>query len=197
MGGFSRRYTDSEILDGIKAGGSQRRKFENVLYEQYEHLIHDATYKHRLTEDESASAYSDTILSVIDHAITGRFEGRSGLKTYVYQIFSNKCVDLLRKNATNRGSVHNTLSLDDAILQIPDQARPAIQRLMEQYDADLLQQRLRSLSEKCRYMLLAHEDGYTDEEIAKELGYNSSDVAKTSRLRCLERLRELYRGTKP
>ncbi|GAA4450295.1 hypothetical protein GCM10023189_10690 [Nibrella saemangeumensis] len=196
MGVFSRRLTDNDIIEGIKAGGSRRRHSETALYERYAYLVHDGSRKHKLSQEDCASGYSDTVLSVIDHIITGRFEGRSSLKTYVYQIFTNKCVDLLRKNATNRSSIHNTLSLDDAILQVPDQARPAIQRLMDQYDSDLLQQRIRLLSDKCREMLVAWADGYTDEDIAKTLGYNSSDVAKTSRLRCLERLRDFYRGKK-
>ncbi|GAA4409434.1 hypothetical protein GCM10023187_32710 [Nibrella viscosa] len=197
MGLFSSQFPDQAIIDGIKAGGTRRRQCETVLFDRYYYLVRDGSRKHKLSGEECASAYTDTILSVIDQIIADRFEGRSGLKTYVYQIFNNKCVDLIRKNATNRGSVHNTLSLDDTILQVPDEARPAIQRLMDQYEAELLQQRIRLLSEKCREMLLAWAEGYTDEEIAGRQGYNSSDVAKTSRLRCMERLRDFYRGKKP
>jgi DNA-binding NarL/FixJ family response regulator len=34
------------------------------------------------------------------------------------------------------------------------------------------------------------EDGLTDKEIAQELSYNNAAVVKTTRLRCLEKLRE-------
>lgn len=180
-------------MAGIRAGGPQRRLSENQLYEKYAYLITDGTRKHRLTEDDCASAYSDTILTAIEHITTGRFEGRSELKTYLYQIFTNKCVDLIRKKTTNRSSVHDALSLDDSLMQLPDGARSVMQNLIAQSDVENLYRQLREIGEKCRAMILAWGEGYSDDEIAQTLGYNSAAVAKTSRLRCLEKLRERYR----
>ncbi len=42
-------------------------------------------------------------------------------------------------------------------------------------------------------MVLAWGEGFTDNQIAQELGYQSANVAKVSRLRCLDKLRELYK----
>ncbi|MFT4031179.1 MAG: sigma-70 family RNA polymerase sigma factor [Siphonobacter sp.] len=189
---FSKR-TDAELMAGIRAGGSLRRSTENHLYDQYRYLIREASFKHKLTPEDCASAYSDALLTVIEHIASGRFEGRSGIKTYLYQIFSNKCVDLLRKNTTNRANVYDTLPLDD--FPLADETRNAIQRMMIQGDIHVLRQRLTELGDKCRQMVLAWGEGFSDEEIAQELGYHSSAVAKTSRLRCLERLRNLYMGS--
>ncbi|AQG79152.1 RNA polymerase sigma factor [Spirosoma montaniterrae] len=190
---FSRQPSDAELMAGIRAGGAQRRQSENKLYEKYAYLIADGTRKHRLDEEDCASAYSDTVLTIFDHIITGRFEGRSELKTYLYQIFTNKCVDFIRKKTTNRSSVHDALSLDDSLMQLPDVARSVVQQLIAQSDVDHLHRQLRDIGEKCRSMVLAWGEGYSDEEIAQTLGYNSAAVAKTSRLRCLEKLRERYR----
>lgn len=194
---FSTQPTEQDIIDGIRHGGPARRRFENQLYDRFDYLIRDGTRKHRLSEEECASAYSDAVLSVIEHIATGRFEGRSGLKTYLYQIFTNKCVDLIRKNTTNRSSVNRTASLDESLFQLSDSVQSVVQQLIARQDIALLQQRLRLLSDKCRDMVLAWGEGYSDAEIATMVGYQSADVAKTSRLRCLERLRELYRMTKP
>ncbi len=180
-------------MAGIRSGGTQRRLFENKLYEKYDYLIADGVRKHRLTEDDCASAYSDSVLTLFEHITTGRFEGRSELKTYLYQIFSNKCVDAIRKKTTNRSSVHDALSLDDTLLQLPDEARSAVQRLIAQSDVDALHRHLRSIGDKCRAMILAWGEGYSDDEIAQTMGYNTAAVAKTSRLRCIEKLRERYR----
>ena len=35
-------------------------------------------------------------------------------------------------------------------------------------------------------------DGYNDKEIATAMEYKTADVVKTSRLRCLDKLRQLY-----
>ena len=77
MGLLSRQLTDAELMAGIRAGGAQRRLSENKLYEKYDYFIADGVRKHRLTEDDCASAYSDAILTVFEHISSGRFEGRS------------------------------------------------------------------------------------------------------------------------
>jgi len=38
------------------------------------------------------------------------------------------------------------------------------------------------------------EDGVSDKEIAEALAYNNAAVVKTTRLRCLEKLRDKVRG---
>ena len=188
----SRQLSDADLMAGIRAGGPQRRLYENKLYEKYDYLIADGTRKHRLSEDECASAYSDTILTAFDNISNGRFEGRSELKTYLYQIFTNKCVDAIRKKTTNRSSVHDAFSLDDSLMQLPDESRSIVQTLIAQSDVEKLHRYLRELGEKCRAMILSWGEGYSDDEIAITMGYNSAAVAKTSRLRCLEKLRERF-----
>ena len=87
---FSKVLKDDAILQGIRAGSTQRRLYENKLYEKYHYLIKQVRFKHKISEDDAASAYSDAILIVIENIVTGRFEGHSELKTYLTQIFSNK-----------------------------------------------------------------------------------------------------------
>ncbi len=193
MNPFRRTWTDADLIAGIRAGGNQRRQAENRLYEKYAYLIREGTRKHRLDDEEASMAYSDAVLTVIGHLAADRFEGRAELKTYLYQIFSNKCIDFVRRNATNRASVHHGVSLDDLTVAIPDGARSILQQLVSQYEADRLHRLLDTLGEKCRALLLGWGRGYSDEELAVELAYNSANVAKVSRLRCLDRLRTLYR----
>ncbi len=64
------------------------------------------------------------------NVISGKFEGRSSLKTYTYQIFSNKCVDLLRKKTTNKGKLEDTVPYDSLAYELPDETRSIIQKLI-------------------------------------------------------------------
>ena len=189
---FKKKTSDQDIIVGIQAGGSERRVFENLLYEKYLYLIEDGVRKHQLSEDDCASAYSDAVISVLNNINSNKFEGRSELKTYLYQIFSNKCVDLIRKNTTNKESINNTFALDDILAPLPDHTRSIIEEMMQKNDIEILQNRLKTIGEKCQQIVLAWGDGYSDEEIAQNMGYNTPAVAKTSRLRCLEKLKEMY-----
>ncbi len=190
---FNKTLKDYDILQGIREGDSRRQLYENKLYEKYHYLVREAQFKHKISYDDAQSAYSDAILTVIDHVVNGRFEGRSEVKTYLYQIFTNKCVDTIRKNTTNKAGVHHTEGLEGALLWIPDESRTIVQKLISENEVALLQQHLRSIGEKCRGIILAWGEGFSDEEIAQQMGYNTAAVAKTSRLRCLERLKEKYK----
>jgi RNA polymerase sigma-70 factor (ECF subfamily) len=80
------------------------------------------------------------------------------------------------------------------LFQLSDAAKTIIQQLMERSDIDLLKKKLNELGIKCRELLLLSADGYSDKELSAQLEYKSADVVKTSRLRCLEKLRQLYKN---
>lgn len=52
-------------------------------------------------------------------------------------------------------------------------------------------QYLDSIGEKCKEILLLFEDGYSDKDIAEKLAYHTAAVAKTTRLRCRDKLKNL------
>jgi RNA polymerase sigma factor (sigma-70 family) len=188
-------HTDRDIIHNLLQDNGNRRKAEESLFNAYAYFIKEGARKYRLAEDEAFDAYSDTVLSAIDKITNGSFEGRSSLKTWLYQIFHNKCVDLLRKKTTNKSSIHQTASITELLYQLSDNSKSVIQQLVEQSDIGLLRQRLTELGDPCRNLLHLSADGYSDKEIAASMSYKTADVVKTSRLRCLERLRQLYKRT--
>lgn len=183
---------DDEMIRVIKENNIARREAENQLFNQYSYFIKDGMKKYSLAEEDAFTAYSDTILQTLDNITGLLFEQRSSLKTYLYRIFKNKCVDLIRKKTTNKRSIYQTAPLSEMMNMIADRAKNVIQQLIDKNDFDLLKTRLNELGENCRKLLLFFADGYNDKEIALFMEYKSADVVKTSRLRCLEKLRGLY-----
>lgn len=181
---------EAAIIEGLQAGGTLRQIFERDLYQLFFYFIGHGAKKYGLSQEDAASAYSDMIISAIHHITTGRFEGRSALKSYCYKIFSNKCVDLLRKETTNKRKADQAMGLDSLVFELPDQARTVIQQILAREVWQQVLQKLGELGEKCQQLLLFFEDGYSDKDIAGLMEYNSADVVKTSRLRCLEQLRK-------
>lgn len=184
--------SDEEMIRVINENSTARRQAENQLFNQYSYFIREGVSKYSLEQEDAFTAYSDTILQSIDNISSSLFEKRSSLKTYLYKIFNNKCVDLIRKKTTNKRSIHQTAPISEMMNMITDQGKNVIQKLIEKNDFDLLRTRLNELGENCRKLLLFFADGYNDKEIAVFMEYNTADVVKTSRLRCLEKLRGLY-----
>ena len=96
---------EREIIDSIAQNGVERKKGEERLFNRYAYFIKEAVYKYSVSEEDGFDLYSDTILSAIEKIANGSFQGRSSLKTWLYSIFHNKYVDLLRKK-TKIGRAH-------------------------------------------------------------------------------------------
>jgi RNA polymerase sigma factor (sigma-70 family) len=193
--GRSFNYSDQEIIEHLRQSDKDRRRSEEQLFSRYSYFVREGMTKHALSEDDAFSCYSDTVLSAIEKISNHSFEGRSSLKTYLFQIFHNKCVDLIRKKSTNKGSVHRTESMTEMVNFISDSAKSVVQKLVEKTDWSILKEKLNGLGEGCRQLLGLWSESYSDKEIAAMLQYKTADVVKTSRLRCLEKLRQLYKQT--
>lgn len=187
---------DREIINNLLQNGIERKKGEEQLFSSYAYFIQQAIHKYSFQEDEAFNIYADTIIAAIARVTNHSFEGRSSIKTWLYQIFHNKCVDLVRKKATNKNSVHHAQSVSDMLLHMADTAKSVIQEMIERTDIDLVKQKLKEIGENCRQLLLQWADGFSDKEIAATMEYKTADVVKTSRLRCLEKLRQLYKKDK-
>jgi RNA polymerase sigma factor (sigma-70 family) len=192
LGSNSLNEADRQIIGLLRQKGLDKRKGEESLFSEYAYFIRDGMRKHRLSEDEAFDAYSDSVLVAIESISNGTFLGNSSLKSYLYKIFHNKCVDFFRKNATNKRSVNRTLSINDELFRFSDKSRSILQTLIEKADWKLLRSRLEQLGDDCRKMLLFWADSYSDKEIAVVMEYKTANVVKTSRLRCLAKLRQLY-----
>jgi len=192
LGSNSLKEADRQIIGLLQHKGLDKRKGEESLFNKYAYFIRDGMRKHRLSEDEAFDAYSDSVLVAIESISNGTFLGNSSLKSYLYKIFHNKCVDFFRKNATNKNSMNRTLSIDEELFRLSDKSRSIVQTLIEKADWKMLKNRLEQFGDDCRKMLLLWADSYSDREIAVVMEYKTANVVKTSRLRCLGKLRQLY-----
>jgi len=190
----SAHSSDEDIISNLLQSGRARVRGEEDLFNRYSYFIKEGMNKYTIPQEDAFDAYSDTILAAIPKIQNGSFEGRSSLKTWLFQIFHNKCVDLIRKNATHKNRVHKTQEVSDMIVHLSDTSKSIIQQLIEKADWDVLKRKLNEIGQNCKDLLMLSADGYTDREIVEMMTYKTADVVKTTRLRCLEKLRQLYKN---
>jgi RNA polymerase sigma factor (sigma-70 family) len=191
-GSNSFQEADRQIIGLLRQKGLDKRKGEESLFSEYAYFIREGMRKHRLSEEEAFDAYSDSVLVAIENISNETFKGESSLKSYLYKIFHNKCVDLFRKNSTHKNSVNRAESINEELFRLTDKSRSILQTLIEKTEWRVLKERLAQIGDDCRKMLLLWADSYSDKEIAVVLEYKTANVVKTSRLRCLAKLRQLY-----
>ncbi|HEY6899627.1 MAG TPA: sigma factor, partial [Puia sp.] len=114
--------TDTEIIDNLTRDGHNRRKAEDQLFNGFVYFVKEGIRKYSLEEDEALDVYSDTIISAIEKITGGLFEGRSSLKTYLFRIFHNKCVDRIRQLTTNKNKIHRNTQSPDLLSHLSDSA---------------------------------------------------------------------------
>src|SRR5687767_11705541 len=116
----TKTISDTGIIDGLRQTAMEQTPYENALYLRFHYFIEEGFRKFRITKEDAFSCYSDAVIHVIDHIRNGTFEGRSSLKTYLYQIYHNKCVDQVRKNTTNKSEVHKSVMIPEMLTSLSD-----------------------------------------------------------------------------
>lgn len=183
------KILDKALIKGLKNNGTERQRFENYLYDTHTYLVKVGMKKHRITEEQSLMAYTDTILAVIKNIETDKFKGESRVKTYITGIFYRKCVDLIRKETTNKKEI---LPIDD-FFTISNKVKSALEQLILNEKVESVSNKIKQLGQKCKTILEKWAAGYSDKEIANitALAFKSAATVKTTRHRCLAKLKAL------
>ena len=179
--------TDHQIIAALRKGGRERRAYEATLYRRHLEFVKLRPRKYQLTEEEARDCYTDAFLVVVDHVVSGRFEGRSSLKTYLSRIFRNKCVDAFRKKTTRE------VDWVESFPELPDESQDFVRRLMGQEAMRNVQRWLAQLGERCQDLLLLSAQGYSPAELAEKFDFKSAASASSQRYKCLERLKRLIK----
>lgn len=177
--------TDTEIIQGILAGGREQERCMDHLFQAHKGMVGHGMSKYSITEEASLDAFSDTLLAVRRAVLGEKFRGESKLSTFMFTIFSRRCVDQTRKKTTHGMSE----PLGDATREMG--VEPSIERkLFTQEAYDRLMGYMQQLGEVCQQILMyRYYWGYEDmNEIATLVGVKNANTAGSLRHRCMKQL---------
>lgn len=182
------QHTDETLIEDICAGGSRQELGIRRLYQQFFYLTRDGRKKYNaLDESELVTAYNSAIISLRKHLLAGTFRGDSTLSTYFTRIYTNKCIDLLRKQKSNRDMAPAEYYHD-----VEDETPNALSRLIQKDQVEHIRRQLQRIGEVCKKILLDSEYyGYNSEEIAQRIGFSNAASVNSKKHTCLQKLREL------
>lgn len=180
------RYSDEEIVDAIKAGGTALERVMSFIY-------NDSNFRTdiiRFIQNKGGSSadaedvFQDGIRNLIMSVRKNKFRGESSIKGYLFGV----CRNIWFKQFNRYVRAENY----KANLEVnpTDHQDPEIVLVTEER-AEIIDQILAKLGPACQKVLNLWRMSYSMKEIAQELGYKSDGVARKKKHQCFKGLLSL------
>lgn len=180
-------WTDPSLAAAI-SGGSQEQRDAALQY-----FFGDRTRFHRVrkyviaqggTDADGQDVFQDAVVLFDRNVRQGKYNGLSTLDTYFFAIAKWHWVTLRRRKQPD------ALPSPEASTA---EAEPADAQTIADDHKELLEKALELVGPDCKKLLKYTGLQMTNEEIAREAGHSSPEMAKKAVFRCRERFRELIR----
>ena len=172
---------NNEIIENLMLGGSHMERCLEAFYTENFRFISVMVKKYGLNTEDATDAYADAIIGFKEQVRNRQFRQKSKCSTYLYSIFNNKCIDILRKKTTY--TIINELPDN-----IKDQSPDIVQMLTMTVEKKYLDKLMNMLGSRCREILMDWNDGYSMDEIAERNALLNASVARSKRYTCLQQL---------
>ncbi len=179
------------LFESLKNGSEEAFK---EVYQQNRQLFLNFAQKYGLGKEDLLDIYQDAYITFYENVMEGKLvQLTSTLSTYLISIGKYMILDRLRKNKHN---VHN-----ESVLNLAHQKDDLIETFeldIEELTPDevLLERYFEELGEKCKAILIMfYYKRYSIREIKAAGNYNSENVVKSQKSRCLKTLKQLFNNT--
>ena len=159
------------------------------VYEENRDKFLNFAKRYNLSEDENIDVYQDAYVIFYDNVMSGKIESfTSSISTYLFGIGKYLIFDQMRKNKKTVGDSYDISMVGEAD---EDMSTLEIDKPDETPEQQLLRKYFGTLGKKCQELLtLFYYRGFTISEIVESENYNSENVVKAAKSRCMKTLRE-------
>ena len=160
------------------------REHDHELIAELRQIIDRVARKFNWTDSESADDIAqDCFIKVVENLSSGKFEGRSSFKTYVYTIVRRTCIDYYKS--------HRAVELVDIDrVSIADPTNSQEDQVMDQQQRKTAYRVLMSLPKECRNLWRAVFFGKRNyKQVAEQLEVSEGTI-KRRMWQCRQQARE-------
>ncbi|MFK7813490.1 MAG: RNA polymerase sigma factor [Maribacter sp.] len=173
-------------LEELKQGSDKALR---RVYEENRDKFLNWARRYHLSEEENIDIYQDAYIIFHDNIMNGKVESfTSSISTYLFGIGKYLIFDQMKKNKKKVSS-----EFDLAIVGAEDEAVSSLELEEKELTTEqkLLQRHFGTLGKQCQELLtLFYYRGYTIQEIMQHANYNTENVVKSAKSRCMKTLRE-------
>ncbi|WP_445748102.1 RNA polymerase sigma factor [Polaribacter sp.] len=173
---------DVDFLEGLKNGDEKTLK---KIYLSYKNDFLFFAKKYQLTDDEIIDIYQDAILALRENAEQGKIKKtNSSLKTYFFSIGKYMIYEELRRKK-------KMIVTNDFEEELTENEYDFLFKKELTSTQKKLQIAFKNLGNRCKEILtLFYFYNYSLDDIKKDLNYDSKDVVKSQKHRCLKSLKD-------
>ena len=183
---------NSLTCEDLKQGSEQL--FEQIYEENRAHFINFAK-RYELRKDDVIDVYQDAFIIFYNNVMSGKLKTlTSSISTYLFSIGKYLIFDKLRKDHQKVSSEFDLArvgELDEVMtnIEIEEEGMTVEQELLSKYFA--------TLGKQCQRLLtLFYYRGYNIKDIMKKENYNSENVVKSQKSRCMKTLKDKIKADK-
>jgi RNA polymerase sigma-70 factor (ECF subfamily) len=170
--------SDEEVIGAIRAG--DRNAFR-VLVERYQARAYRLALRILRDEDAARDAVQDAFVKAYNNL--GKFEQRSAFFTWLYRLVKNQCLDMLRRDRSDRvvdweeGSLAEAEASADATPEVDSVSFAPATELQRKQLREHIDAAIAKLPESARETLILREvEGLSYQEIAEAQGIPKGTV---------------------
>ena len=178
---FSKRERD--VLERIRSG--DEKAMERIYNEHRNEFIGWSVENHSISEQDALDHYQDTITIFFEKVMNGTLrEIESSVKTYLFGIGKNRILQQFQRENTR---LRHEEEVSEHYRFLAEKELNEIYVSAGETTADMFSM----LGEKCKEILkLFYFDKKSMTEIANLMEFKNEGVARTSKKRCLEKIRQ-------
>jgi RNA polymerase sigma factor (sigma-70 family) len=180
-------FSDDAIVAGILSNDLNDIIF--YIYRQYAELISFNVVTMGGSLQDGEDIFQETVVTFIDLIRKSKFRGDSSVKTFLVSVARNIWLNELKRRKsgdqrakvfeTSRGHIENDV----------------IENLNKREMREQLLSVINHLGESCRKILaLFYYENLPFEEIVRKMGYESEQVARNKKYKCMKELSDLIRN---
>ena len=178
---------EQDVFEELKKGSDYAFK---EVYEKNRQLFLNFGRKYELGQDDLLDIYQETYITFFENIQLGKLvELKSSISTYLISIGKYKIMNHLRSNARKQKreapmEVVGDVEGDISFLSLDTEPLDQEEQLLKKY--------FEELGEKCKSIITwFYYHKHSIKEIMKLGNYNSENVVKSQKSRCVKTLREL------
>jgi len=176
-------------LEELRSGSE---KVLRKVYEENREKFLNWARRYHLSDEENIDIYQDAYVIFYDNVTSGKVESfTSSISTYLFGIGKYLIFDRMKKNKKKVSS-----EFDLSIVGEEDEVVSSLEIENEELTTEqqLLRKYFGTLGKQCQELLtLFYYRGFTINEIMAYAAYNTENVVKAAKSRCMKNLREKIR----